>query len=78
MSLGEMAYAVLYALHLIPVLLFHQKRQVLEPIKMSHGQLKAVPSGLFCLLLCALAGDYSLSLQDGEPDQISIPSLVKR
>jgi hypothetical protein len=70
MSLGEMAYAVLYALHLIPVLLFQQviqqKRQVPEPTKMPHGQLKAVPSRhccflfLFCLLLCALAGFYYL------------------
>jgi hypothetical protein len=28
------------------VLLFQQKRQVLEPIKMFHGQLKAVPSAI--------------------------------
>jgi hypothetical protein len=37
------AYVIHYALHLIPVLLFQQKRQVLGPIKMSHGHLKAVP-----------------------------------
>jgi hypothetical protein len=85
----QVAHAVLYTLHLIPVFLFQQKRQVLEPIKMPHGHLKAVPSRyitsfrhccflfLFCLLLCALAGDYSLSLQDGELDQISMPSLLK-
>jgi hypothetical protein len=42
MSLGEMAYAVLYTLHLTLALLFQQKKQVLEPIKMSHGHLKAV------------------------------------
>jgi hypothetical protein len=39
-----MAYDTLYALYLTSILLFQQKRQVLEPIKMSHGQLKAVPS----------------------------------
>jgi hypothetical protein len=95
-----MASAVLYTLHLIRRLSFPAERQVLEPIKMSHGQLKAVPSRrrtsfrhccflfLFCLLLCALAGDYSLSLQgiisyqvnalqDGELDQISMPSALK-
>jgi hypothetical protein len=78
-----------YALHLIPVLLFQQKGQVLEPIKMPHDQLAAVPSRhrpsfrhccflfLFRLLLCALAGDYSLPLQDGELGQISMPSLLK-
>jgi hypothetical protein len=36
-----MAYDTLYALYLTPILLFQQKRQVLEPIKMSHGHLKA-------------------------------------
>jgi hypothetical protein len=39
-----MAYDALSALYLTPVLLFQQKRQVLEPIKMPHGHLKAVPS----------------------------------
>ena len=42
--IGDMAYDTLYALYLTPILLFQQKRQVLEPIKMSHGHLKAVPS----------------------------------
>jgi hypothetical protein len=39
-----MAYDALYALYLTPILLFQQKKQVLEPIKMPHGHLKAVPS----------------------------------
>jgi hypothetical protein len=39
-----MAYDTPYALYLTPILLFQQKRQVLEPIKMSHDHLKAVPS----------------------------------
>jgi hypothetical protein len=43
-----MAYAVLYALHLALILLFQQKRQVLEPIKMSDGHLnlKACHQGM--------------------------------
>jgi hypothetical protein len=44
MPLGEMAYAVLYTLYLALILLFQQKWQVLEPIRMSYGHLKAVPS----------------------------------
>jgi hypothetical protein len=35
--IGDMAYDTPYALYLTPILLFQQKRQVLEPIKMSHG-----------------------------------------
>jgi hypothetical protein len=35
-----MAYVIRYALDLTLVLLFQQKRQVLEPVKMPHGHLK--------------------------------------
>jgi hypothetical protein len=42
--IGEMAYVILYALHLTPILPFKRKRQVLEPIKVPNGYLKAVSS----------------------------------
>ena len=92
MSLGEMAYAVLYTLHLTLALLFQQKKQVLEPIKMSHGHLKSQgsqchqgtqPRGCFdsfplaYFACCKPPGQISfIYLVTEEPHQISMSSLL--
>ena len=74
--IGEMAYVVHYALHLIPVLPFQQKRQVLEPIKMPQAISRQCHQGIQlheCFAACRLA-HFACYQPSG---QVSFSCLVK-